>query len=686
MVKHIVLWKLKDDPDKQQNIDRMIEMLKALVGQVEGLVSIEMGYNFNPASDYDVALYATLKTPAALRHYQNHPAHVKCKEFIGMVTVSRAAVDYFYDDEAVSAKPLAEVADIPEESATPATPEPEAAKEPYIWIDRPPKRVILPAIKPQPKATTLDFEDQTPIKPYVPGKAPEITVRKPPLWEAEVFPAETGTSVVTDTPVEAAPMTVDSVPAEPAPMKFEDVPEPAPMKFENVPEPAPMKFENVPEPAPMKFERVPKAAAPAKMPVNAQVNPVSTEHSTIKEKAGLFGKKKLDVEVTPLEQRSDTWTCPNCGKVMPNYVGTCGCGEPKPFEFEAPTPAENAPAAPMRAPAAPKVAPKAAAPAKMPVNAQVNPVSTEHSTIKEKAGLFGKKKLDVEVTPLEQRSDTWTCPNCGKVMPNYVGTCGCGEPKPFEFEAPVPSSAPTEAMPDIMPAEAPKSKLTPEQMASFENVQPSIQGYNPQIKSDIPTTQGNTYNYIQNDTVSTQTDPNYQAPDLSFIHNQDNTFNNDATNQAAEQDFTKPLDPFDFNNAPAPAPMRFDDTPPAPMRFDDLPPAAPMRFSDEPPAFMGIGSSKNAPAQKAAPQKEPPKVPEYQRAPVDDFASSNKKKEKKPWGKKAKEAEVLRKAQEAVDSRKDVPNDGTWTCPNCGKVMPKYVGTCGCGEPQPFEF
>ena len=46
----------------------------------------------------------------------------------------------------------------------------------------------------------------------------------------------------------------------------------------------------------------------------------------------------------------------------------------------------------------------------------------------------------------------------------------------------------------------------------------------------------------------------------------------------------------------------------------------------------------------------------------------------------------LRKAQEAVDSRKDVPNDGTWTCPNCGKVMPKYVGTCGCGEPQPFEF
>ena len=31
------------------------------------------------------------------------------------------------------------------------------------------------------------------------------------------------------------------------------------------------------------------------------------------------------------------------------------------------------------------------------------------------------------------RSDTWTCPNCGRIVPHYVGTCGCGEPKPFEF-------------------------------------------------------------------------------------------------------------------------------------------------------------------------------------------------------------------------------------------------------------
>ena len=657
MVKHIVMWKLKDDLDKQQNIDRMIEMLKALVGQVKGLVSIEMGYNFNTSSEYDVVLYATLKSPAALKHYQNHPAHVKCKDFIGSITEARAVADYFYEDESVSAKSPQEIDDVPADAEMVSTLEESQTKqEPEIWIEFPPKREVLPAPQIVTIANIPEWEDPAPSKPHTPGKRPEIIVRRPPLWEPEVIPAETEAS--------AEPA------VEPAPMTFESVTETTP------PEPAPMTFESISEAAPV--EPIRKFTVPAKTPTNAQVNPVSTEHATIKEKTNVFGKKKLDVEVTPLDQRSDTWTCPNCGKIMPNYVGTCGCGEPKPFEFEPPMPSESAPSAP--ATTRQSVAPKAATPTKTPTNAQVNPVSTEHATIKEKTNVFGKKKLDVEVTPLDQRSDTWTCPNCGKIMPNYVGTCGCGEPKPFEFEPPMPSGSTTDTttMPDILPAEKPKSKLSPEQMATFENVQPSIQGYNPQVQEDIPTTQGNAYSYIQNDTVSTATDPTYQAPDLSFIRQQDNTFNNAATAQAAQQDFTAPLDPFQFSGN--------EDSAPAPMQFDNLPPAAPMRFNDAPPAFLGIDPSKAPKASAPAPQPEKPKIPDYQRPPVDDFASTSKKKEKRPRTKKAKEADAFRKAQEAVNNRRDVPNDGTWTCPNCGKVMPKYVGTCGCGESQPFEF
>ena len=130
-----------------------------------------------------------------------------------------------------------------------------------------------------------------------------------------------------------------------------------------------------------------------------------------------------------------------------------------------------------------------------------------------------------------------------------------------------------------------------------------------------------------------------------------------------------------FDDAPPPAPMRFDDAPPpAPMRFeeeeddsfnfnfDDAPPPAPMRFDDAPPAAP-MRFEDNAPAAAA------PKAPE----------------KKHLFGKKAKEEEAMRRAEEAVNNRRDIPNSGsTWTCPNCGKVMPKYVGTCGCGEPQPF--
>ena len=99
----------------------------------------------------------------------------------------------------------------------------------------------------------------------------------------------------------------------------------------------------------------------------------------------------------------------------------------------------------------------------------------------------------------------------------------------------------------------------------------------------------------------------------------------------------------------------FDDAPPpAPMRFDDAPPPAPMRFDSTPNQV-----------QTSAPKTE----------------------KKHLFGKKAKEEEAIRKAEAVVNSRRDIPDNGsTWTCPKCGKIMPKYVGTCGCGEPQPFEF
>ena len=631
MVKHIVMWKIKDTDDKQQNIDRMINMLTSLVGKINGLVSMEMGHNFNNSSEYDVVLYATFKNVNALKYYQNHPEHVKCKEFISGIQTGRVAADYFFEDDITKSKPFNEVPDAPEPiKKAPKPPVAPKVQEPVKTAPKSPaaEKTSAPAVN----ATIINKKKpvQKPEKKtYINVSAEPVTAPKAPAADTKKPEVKVPEIEIKKPEVKAPEAEVKK--SEPDPFDFSDDIPAAPMKFDRTP-PAPMKFDR--EPAPQPKPQPKPQTAPQKMPVNAQVNPVSTEHSKIKETTNVFGKKKIDVDVTPLEQRSDTWTCPNCGKIMPNYVGTCGCGEIKPFDFGD----DDVPAAP---------APKAEAPAP-----KRTPISrpTQRNTVKESKSFFGNKKTNTKITPVDQDANTWTCPNCGKVMPNYVGTCGCGETKPFDFNI----SDPTEnsSLPQInMPKE---NAMSQEMKEAFENAQPSIRGYNPQINKAPQSSPD--LNYIKNDNGFTQSAPS-DAPDISFMQKQDEiTKNNNTQNTLnANQNYASPLEPIDFGDDNIPAvPMRFDDVPPAaPMRFDDVPPAAPMRFNS---------NAAPAPAAPAKPEK------------------------KRLFGKKAKEEAVFQQAQAAVNSRKDVPNNGTWTCPNCGKVMPKYVGTCGCGEQQPFDF
>ena len=615
MVKHIVMWKIKDTNDKQQNIDRMINMLTSLVGKINGLVSMEMGHNFNTSSEYDVVLYATFKNANALKYYQNHPEHVKCKEFISGIQTGRVAADYFFEDDITKSKPFNEVPDAPEPVKKQTKP-PFAAKaqEPVKTAPKPP--VIKEEKTSAPTVNATIMNKKKPVQK--PEKKTFINVSAEPVTAPKADAANTKKPEVKAPETEVKKQEVKAQETEVKEPEFD------PFDFsKDIPPAAPMKFDREPAPAPQ-----PKPA-PQKMPINAQVNPVSTEHSKIKETTNVFGKKKIDVDVTPLEQRSDTWTCPNCGKIMPNYVGTCGCGEVKPFDF-----GDDAPAAPV----------SNTEPAPSTKRTQISKPA-KRDTVKESKSFFGNKKNNANIKPIDQDPNTWTCPNCGKVMPNYVGTCGCGETKPFDFNI----SDPTEnsSLPQInIPKE---NKMSQEMKESFENAQPSISGYNPQINK-APESDPN-LDYIKNDNGFTQ-----NSSDISFMQKQDEmTKNNNTQNTMnSNQNYASPLDPIDFDDAPPAAPMRFDDAPPAaPMRFDDVPPAAPMRFNS---------NAAPAPAAPAKPEK------------------------KRLFRKKAKEKAVFQQAQAAVNNRKDVPNDGTWTCPNCGKVMPKYVGTCGCGEPQPFDF
>jgi len=93
MVKHIVLFKLKDQKDRQ----KALNALNGMKGQIEGLLDLEAGADFlDSERSYDIALICTLQDRAALDYYQTHPVHQPVKKIMHEIRESSVAVDYEY--------------------------------------------------------------------------------------------------------------------------------------------------------------------------------------------------------------------------------------------------------------------------------------------------------------------------------------------------------------------------------------------------------------------------------------------------------------------------------------------------------------------------------------------------------------------------------------------------------------
>jgi hypothetical protein len=96
MVKHIVMWKLKEyanGQSKKANAIKMKKMLEALQGVVPGAYKMEVGINYNPGG-YDVVLYSEFNDHDALEGYQVHSEHIKVQEFVHEVILDRVVGDY----------------------------------------------------------------------------------------------------------------------------------------------------------------------------------------------------------------------------------------------------------------------------------------------------------------------------------------------------------------------------------------------------------------------------------------------------------------------------------------------------------------------------------------------------------------------------------------------------------------
>ena len=98
MVKHIILWNLKDELEsaRKEEVKAGIKSaLEGLNGVVPGLIKLEIVTNPLPSSNCDVMLYSELESEEALKGYAVHPAHVHAADtYVRPYTKTRTCIDY----------------------------------------------------------------------------------------------------------------------------------------------------------------------------------------------------------------------------------------------------------------------------------------------------------------------------------------------------------------------------------------------------------------------------------------------------------------------------------------------------------------------------------------------------------------------------------------------------------------
>lgn len=80
MIKHVILWKIKEDKSEEEKKQIKIGVksgLEGLRGVVPGLQNISVVTEGLPSSNADIMLDSEFESEEALKNYAVHPAHVK---------------------------------------------------------------------------------------------------------------------------------------------------------------------------------------------------------------------------------------------------------------------------------------------------------------------------------------------------------------------------------------------------------------------------------------------------------------------------------------------------------------------------------------------------------------------------------------------------------------------------------
>lgn len=96
MIKHIVMWKFKDEAEgatRDENIAKVKALLEDLASRLDLIKSLEVKKNIG-SGNFDAVLISEFESPEDLAAYIVHPEHKKVSAFVKSVREARASVDY----------------------------------------------------------------------------------------------------------------------------------------------------------------------------------------------------------------------------------------------------------------------------------------------------------------------------------------------------------------------------------------------------------------------------------------------------------------------------------------------------------------------------------------------------------------------------------------------------------------
>ncbi|MCC5915066.1 MAG: Dabb family protein [Balneolaceae bacterium] len=102
MIRHIVMWKLKDEAGgatKEKNAQKLKLILEGLRTNIDEIKAVEVGIQINPDDKeaLDVVLICDFETELDFKMYTRNPHHKKAIDFINEVAIKRYYVDYHVD-------------------------------------------------------------------------------------------------------------------------------------------------------------------------------------------------------------------------------------------------------------------------------------------------------------------------------------------------------------------------------------------------------------------------------------------------------------------------------------------------------------------------------------------------------------------------------------------------------------